>query len=103
MDDESCFCGEAEGGDMIGCDGCPRWFHITCAGLTATTIPCENWYCAFCINERKDLKTDNEAAEIQINSMEDVVSFICKELQLQTPRIGLLSCILGELEEAEAK
>lgn len=29
---------------MIGCDGCPGWFHVRCVGLTEGKLP-KKWYC----------------------------------------------------------
>ncbi|XP_053699157.1 uncharacterized protein LOC128746133 [Sabethes cyaneus] len=30
--------------EMIGCDGCAKWFHSRCVGVTEDSVP-EKWYC----------------------------------------------------------
>ncbi|KAL5723686.1 Methyl-CpG-binding domain-containing protein 9 [Ranunculus cassubicifolius] len=49
----SCVCGrvEARGGVLV-CDGCERWFHISCAGMRARqAVVLEDWTCGGCLKE----------------------------------------------------
>jgi len=51
-----CFCKEDRGGGMIGCDGksCEiKWFHLTCLGMTESSIPKGKWFCPTCKDKRK--------------------------------------------------
>ena len=47
-----CVCdGEVEGRDVIGCDGCERWYHISCIGMTREVWKNlgkadAKWYCS---------------------------------------------------------
>ncbi|XP_077861678.1 inhibitor of growth protein 5-like [Saccoglossus kowalevskii] len=50
-DDEYCYCCGTETMEMIACDGkdCPVvWFHYTCVGLSANTVPEGDWTCRIC-------------------------------------------------------
>ena len=45
----NCSCGRSDTWqDMVGCDGCNKWFHLDCSGLVSG-IPDEDWYCLECI------------------------------------------------------
>ncbi|KAL5716966.1 Methyl-CpG-binding domain-containing protein 9 [Ranunculus cassubicifolius] len=42
---------EARGGVLV-CDGCERWFHISCAGMRARqAVVLEDWTCGGCLKE----------------------------------------------------
>lgn len=47
---EYCTCGTPGNKDMIACDAncAKQWFHFTCVGLTARTVPDGAWYCPEC-------------------------------------------------------
>ena len=48
-----CFCKD-RGGGMIGCDGksCQmKWFHLTCLGMSESSIPKGKWFCPTCKNK----------------------------------------------------
>ena len=48
---EFCFCKGLPTKEMIACEGpncSTEWFHYTCVGLTAATIPDGNWFCSNC-------------------------------------------------------
>ncbi|CAB4041217.1 Chromatin modification-related YNG2 [Paramuricea clavata] len=52
--EDSCHCGRPNSvEEMIGCDGddCEiKWYHFSCAGLTAETVPDGQWLCPMCSN-----------------------------------------------------
>ena len=52
--EDSCHCGRPNSAEeMIGCDGddCEiKWYHFSCAGLTAETVPDGEWLCPMCSN-----------------------------------------------------
>ncbi|XP_052567268.1 uncharacterized protein LOC120425751 [Culex pipiens pallens] len=41
----SCNQVSVENEKMIGCDGCRRWFHYRCVGVTDAAKKTKNWYC----------------------------------------------------------
>ncbi|KAK9119666.1 hypothetical protein Scep_017759 [Stephania cephalantha] len=46
-----CVCGRAEArGGVLVCDGCERWFHLSCAGMRSRqAIVLEDWVCGGCL------------------------------------------------------
>jgi hypothetical protein len=40
-----------DGGDLIMCDRCVRWYHTKCIGLTKKEIPAGEWFCNDCKEE----------------------------------------------------
>ncbi|KAF9623039.1 hypothetical protein IFM89_036020 [Coptis chinensis] len=46
-----CVCGREEArGGVIVCDGCERWFHLTCAGMRSRqAVVLEDWVCGICV------------------------------------------------------
>lgn len=45
----NCRCGKSDSWqDMIGCDGCSKWYHLHCAGLADCVIPDGDWFCQMC-------------------------------------------------------
>ncbi|KXS20612.1 hypothetical protein M427DRAFT_151904 [Gonapodya prolifera JEL478] len=42
-------CGVVGVDEWVGCDGCERWFHFTCVGMTARLASAaDKWYCPPC-------------------------------------------------------
>lgn len=50
---EACVCGRAEArGGVVVCDGCERWFHISCAGMRhRQACLLEDWACLSCVKD----------------------------------------------------
>ncbi|OVA18545.1 Bromodomain [Macleaya cordata] len=46
-----CVCGRSEArGGVVVCDGCERWFHLSCAGMRSRqAIILEDWICGGCL------------------------------------------------------
>ena len=44
--------------ESIGCDLCPMWYHLKCAGITEHTIPSrkESWICSRCSTQTQDIE-----------------------------------------------
>jgi hypothetical protein len=40
-------------GDLLCCDGCPRSWHYSCAGVNATELPPGEWRCPHCKSEER--------------------------------------------------
>ena len=66
-DCDVCFVCE-EGGSLIGCDGCPNWYHQDCARLIG--VPEGDWYCNNCSNGQNKTSIDEE--ELFEDSDEDI-------------------------------
>jgi hypothetical protein len=66
-----CSCKQVAFGHMVGCDNpsCPiEWFHASCVGLTATTVP-STWYCHSCSRKMERARQGSgEAAGISSSS-----------------------------------
>ena len=44
----NCFCGRPDSHqDMIGCDGCDKWYHLNCTELS-DSVPDGDWFCSKC-------------------------------------------------------
>ncbi|KAF5177826.1 Methyl-cpg-binding domain-containing protein [Thalictrum thalictroides] len=50
---ESCVCGRVEArGGVVVCDGCEKWFHLSCAGMRSRqAIVLEDWACGACVEK----------------------------------------------------
>ncbi|PIA62058.1 hypothetical protein AQUCO_00200203v1 [Aquilegia coerulea] len=50
---ESCVCGRVEArGGVVVCDGCERWFHLSCAGMRSRqALVLEDWACGSCADK----------------------------------------------------
>ena len=47
----NCYCGRPHSWqDMIGCDGCNKWFHLDCSGIVHS-IPDGDWFCSKCFTD----------------------------------------------------
>ena len=50
-----------DGGDLILCDRCGRWYHSECIGLKKNFIPEGEWFCADC--EKRDRQGDMKSSK----------------------------------------
>ena len=56
---EYCFCRKPDNMDMLSCDFCDEWYHLTCLKLTpdlAKKLINETWACPRCDNEYMEEK-----------------------------------------------
>jgi type II secretory pathway component PulJ len=49
--DDECFVCHL-GGDLIPCDGCPKYWHLHCLPSPQATIPKGNWLCPSCLKKK---------------------------------------------------
>ena len=48
-DELHCTCGMPETfDDMVKCDLCEKWFHLSCEGIISIPAVDEQWLCEFC-------------------------------------------------------
>lgn len=50
-----------DGGDLINCDSCRRWYHPNCVGLKIKDIPKGKWFCFNCSDDLNTDETTNES------------------------------------------
>ena len=57
---------------LVSCDGCDRWFHLSCVGLKKAPAEREEWQCPRCREilvrlhkAEKELKTRSSSSEME--------------------------------------
>ena len=49
--------------DMIGCEGCARWYHLFCLVPQLTKVPNGDWFCSDCHEIGKRMLSEREVVE----------------------------------------
>ncbi|XP_055622871.1 uncharacterized protein LOC129766371 [Toxorhynchites rutilus septentrionalis] len=68
--------------DMVACDECDRWFHISCVGLTYLPKKDERWVCPKCMS------TEREMMELKVKVRQSVSGDSLQEI-LQENRAAM--------------
>ena len=77
-----CLCRQLFFGEMVACDLCDEWYHISCVGLSSAQAErCEKYVCVRCALRNSFLQSANLAAELTNKWMNCLDHFRARELQ----------------------
>ena len=72
---------------MVVCDGCQRWFHGDCVGVTGHDLVCRGWVCCYCLCRRQLISFDSH---LYIQGQKDREGFLSiKRNEIYTPISGV--------------
>ena len=61
-----------QGGRLICCEECEKWYHPSCLDPPLRDIPLDDWYCPQCVRERHRLVAEQEKKKAKAKAKEKI-------------------------------